>query len=48
MATDSALTAAIGELSDAILYAAGGVAVVNLVMGAVLAVALSEIVQQLR
>jgi hypothetical protein len=48
MATDSALTAAIGELSEAILYAADGVAVVILVMGAVLAVALSEIVQQLR
>lgn len=48
MATDPALTAAIGELADAVLYGAAGVAVVILVMGAVLAVALSEIVQQLR
>lgn len=48
MATDPALTAAIGELSHAILYAAAGFAAVILVMGAVLAVALAEIVQQLR
>lgn len=48
MSTDPALTAAIGELSDAILYGAAGLAAVILVMGAVLAVALSGIVQQLR
>lgn len=48
MATDPALTAAIGELADAVLYAAGGLAAVILVMGAVVAVALSEIIQQLR
>lgn len=48
MATDPALTAAIGELSDAILYGAAGLSAVILVMGAVLAVGVSEIVQQLR
>lgn len=47
MATDPALTAAIGELADAVLYGAAGIAVAILLIGAVLAVVLSGAVQQL-
>jgi len=48
MSADPALNAAIGELADAILYGAAGIAVAILLMGAVLAVIFSEGVQQLR
>lgn len=48
MATDPALTAAIGELADAVLYAAGGVAAVILVMGAVVTVVASGVLHQLQ
>lgn len=48
MATDPALTAAIGELSDAILYAAAGIAVVILIMGAVITVVATGVLHQLQ
>ncbi|MET3485407.1 hypothetical protein [Methylobacterium sp. 1973] len=48
MATDPALTAAIGELADAVLYAAGGLAAVILVMGAVVTVVASGVLHQLQ
>ena len=37
MAADPALTAAIGELADAVLYGAAGVAVAILLMGSLIA-----------
>lgn len=48
MATEPALTAAIGELADAILYAAAGLAAVILVMGAVITVVASGVLHQLQ
>ncbi|MBP2494664.1 hypothetical protein ABID82_007293 [Methylobacterium sp. PvP062] len=48
MATDPVLTAAIGELADAVLYAAAGLAAVILVMGAVITVVASGVLHQLQ
>lgn len=48
MATDPALTAAIGELADAVLYGAAGVAVAILLMGALIAAILADGCHQLR
>ena len=48
MAADPALTAAIGELADAVLYGAAGVAVAILLMGSLIAAILADGCHQLR
>lgn len=48
MASDPALTAAIGELADVVLYGAAGVAVAILLMGVLIAAVLADGCHQLR
>lgn len=48
MPTDPALTAAITEIADALLYGAAGIALVILLIGAWFALILSDICHQLR